>query len=342
MKRHCNLYPKIWHIKNLIKADHKAGKGKKNTYGVKEHEKNRGCNLIALQNTLMEGSYQTSEYSTFMIYEPKEREIFRLPYFPDRITHHAIMNIMEPVWVSTFTSDTYGCIKGRGIHGALKKLKIDLKDVEGTRYCLKMDIRKFYPSVDHNILKKIVRKKIKDSQLLKIIDNIIDSAPGIPIGNYLSQHFGNVYLSPFDHWIKEKKSVKYYYRYVDDIVILSGSKEYLHDVLEEIKNHLFENFALKLKDNFQVFPISSRGIDFVGYRFFHTHILLRKKIKKSFARSMKKNNQQSFASYYGWASHCNSKNLIKKLKNESIPNTHTTSNNRVSLPCDKPLQFQCN
>jgi RNA-directed DNA polymerase len=160
------------------------------------------------------------------------------------------------------------------------------------------------------------------------VDNIINSAPGIPIGNYLSQYFGNVYLNVFDHYIKENKKIKYYYRYVDDIVILHNSKEHLHELLKDIDNFLSENLDLIVKKNHQVFPVESRGIDFVGYKFYHTHVLLRKEIKKSFARAVKKNNPQSLASYYGWAVHCNSNNLLKKLflQNESNSKPISTAN----------------
>lgn len=198
----------------------------------------------------------------------------------------------------------------------MRKIKTDLKNTSQTQYCLKLDIKKFYPSVDNEILKKIVRKKIKDSELLYLIDDIINSAQGIPIGNYLSQYFGNVYLNDFDHWIKEKKRVKYYYRYVDDIVILSATKEQLHTLLTEIQEYLEKNLNLEVKGNYQIFPVAARGIDFVGYRFYHTHTLMRKSIKKAFGKAMKKNNPKSIASYYGWASHCNSKNLLKKLNYE--------------------------
>lgn len=136
---------------------------------------------------LLTGTYVTSKYKTFKIYEPKERIIFSLPYYPDRIIHHAIMNILEPIWVNIFIDNTYSCIKGRGIHKLAKDLKGDLqKDRENTKYCLKLDITKFYPSIDHDILKKIIRKKIKDKLLLVLLDSIIDSAEGVPIGNYLS------------------------------------------------------------------------------------------------------------------------------------------------------------
>lgn len=328
MKRKSNLYEKIISIENLNLADEKARKGKMKSYGVELHDKNRERNIQQLHETLKAGSFKTSEYSVFTIREPKERLIYRLPYFPDRILHHAIMNVLEPIWVSVFTFDSYSCIKNRGIHLAAKKLRKVLKEnPEETTYCLKLDIRKFYPTIDHEILKSIVRRKIKDTQLLNLLDEIIDSADGVPIGNYLSQYMANLYLTYFDHWLKEEKRMKYYFRYADDIVILSDSKTKLHDLLKDIQKYLQENLSLEVKSNWQIFPVESRGIDFIGYVFFHTHVLLRKSIKKNFFRkiSQLKNSisEKEFAiqtaSWWGWAKHCNSKNLIKKIKiNESI------------------------
>ena len=127
-----------------------------------------------------------------------------------------------------FIAHTYACRKNKGIHKAAQDIKKVLrKDVVNTQYCLKLDIKKFYPSIDHEILKSIVRRKIKDTKVLKLLDEIIDSAPGVPIGNYLSQYFANLYLAYFDHWIKECKKIKYYFRYADDIVIFSKNKESL-------------------------------------------------------------------------------------------------------------------
>ena len=182
-KRVSNLYEKIISLDNLRLADEKARKGKLKAYGVRRHDKKREENLLALHETLKSDSFKNSKYDTYIIHEPKEREIFRLPYFPDRIVHHAIMNVLEPIWVSTFTSDTFSCIKERGIHRAMCKVKAAMKDKEGTRYCLKIDIKKFYPSIDHEILKSIVRKKVKCERTLRLLDEIIDSAPGVPIGN---------------------------------------------------------------------------------------------------------------------------------------------------------------
>lgn len=313
MKRIGNIYEQITSIENLLRADEKAQKGKAGQYGVMLHNRNKEGNLLVLQDRLQSKTYRTSAYDIFTIHEPKERIVYRLPFFPDRITHHAIMNVIEPILVSTFTADTYSCIKGRGIHALLCKLKRDLNDTPGTTYCLKFDIKKFYPSVDHNVLKGLLRRKFKDNELLWLLDEIIDSAPGLPIGNYLSQYLANFYLSYFDHWLKEHKRVRYYYRYADDIVILDSRKDRLHPLLHDIKQYL-SDLKLEVKDNHQVFPVDSRGIDFVGYVFRHSHIRIRKRIKQSFARKLAKHpTHPSMASYYGWLSHCNARHLIKKL-----------------------------
>ncbi len=317
MKRLNNLYEQIYSIENLKLADEKARKGKKEQYGVLAHDKNKDANIESLHEMLKEKTYKTSEYTTFMVHEPKERIVYRLPYFPDRITHHAVMNVLEPMFVKVFTADTYSCIKGKGIHAALRSVKKALLDIEGTKYCLKLDIKKFYPSVNHEILKQLLRRKIKDNNLLWLLDEIIDSAEGLPIGNYLSQYLANFYFTYFDHWIKEQKCVKYYFRYADDLVILSPSKPCLHELLSEIRNYLTENLQLTIKGNYQVFPVDARSIDFVGYRFFHTHILLRKSIKQNFARMIaRRKNKKSIASYNGWAKHCSSINLLNKLLHE--------------------------
>jgi RNA-directed DNA polymerase len=327
MKRIGNLYNKVSDLDNLYLAYSKARQGKGKSYGVLHFEKNLNENILQIQKELINETYRTSEYDVFTIHDPKERIIYRLP-FRDRVVHHAIMNVLENIWTSVFISHTYSCIKGKGIHGALKHIKRDLRNQAETKYCLKMDIRKFYPSIDHAILKTIVRKKIKDVKLLSLLDGIIESAPGVPIGNYLSQFLANLYLSYFDHWLKEDKQVKYYYRYADDIVILAETKEYLHGLRTDIETYLLQELNLNLKGNYQVFPVESRGIDFVGYVFYHTHILMRKRIKKNLCKQIAQLNKRKITpqeykikicSRMGWAKHCNSRNLIKTIiKNEEV------------------------
>lgn len=331
MKRKGNLYNQIISVENLTVAAANAQKGKSQQYGVILYNKNPEYNIDQLHETLITKDYKTSQYSTFTIREPKEREIFRLPFYPDRIVHHAIMNVLKPIFVSTFTVDSYSCIEGKGIHAASNNLKKALKDVAGTKYCLKLDIKKFYPNIDHGILKTLLRKKIKDQDLLNLLEEIIDSAPGVPIGNYLSQYFANFYLTYFDHWIKEQKAVKYYFRYADDIVILMDNKEDLHRILSEIKEYLSTNLKLTVKGNYQVFEVDDRGIDFVGYVHFHGYTLLRKSIKQRLARALWKNKpSESINAYLGWILHCDSNHLTKKLKiNEKFLRLKYKARNRA-------------
>lgn len=322
MKRYNNLFDKIVSLDNLYLADKKARRNKSHRKDIIEFDKNKDELLLQLQKQLIEGKYVTSEYHTFIIKEPKERIIFKLPYYPDRIVHHAIMNTLEPIWCSIFINNTYSCIKKRGIHKALKDVRLALKDKQNTIYCLKLDIRKFYPSIDHDILKQIIIKKIKDTKLLDLLDGIIDSVEGVPIGNYLSQFFANLYLSYFDHWLKEDKAVKYYFRYADDMVMLHSDKEYLRQLLDEIREQL-GTLKLEIKSNYQIFRVEDRSISFVGYRIYHDYTLIRKNIKHKMCKKVAAMNKlkhmtysgyrQQVCSHIGWMKHCNGINLLKKI-----------------------------
>jgi hypothetical protein len=286
--------------------------------------------LNSLQQMLINKTYATSEYKTFVKHDgAKEREIFKLPYFPDRICQWAILQVIEPILINNFTDDTYSAIPGKGIHAAYSKMKRAVQtDVKGCQYCLKLDVRKYYPSIDHNILKEKFRRLFKDPELLWLLDEIIDSTPGetgIPIGNYISQYAGNFYLSSFDHWIKEEKRVKHYFRYMDDIVIFADSKEKLHALRKEIALYFRTNLKLEIKDNWQVFPSFVRGIDFVGYRTFLNYSLLRKSTCKQFKSKMLTIRKKvvngiemtysewcAINSYKGWLIHCDSHRLSQK------------------------------
>ena len=323
MKRYGNLYERICSIDNLREAFENASIGKRNRSDVLEYGKNLEANLEELRRELLSHTYKTSDYHIFTLYEPKERIIYKLP-FRDRVVHWAIMLLIEPIWTRNFTRDTYACVKGRGIHPLLNKLRRDLQDdPEGTAYCLKLDVRKFYPSINHEILKEVIRQKIKDPELLWLLDGIIDSADtGVPIGNYLSQFFANLYLSELDHLLKESYGVRYYYRYADDIVLLADNKEKLHGWLVAINDYLNDYRRLSIKKNYQVYPVESRGGDFIGYVSYHTHVLARKKNKKALCRKVARLRKRGLpddeirlqvASEMGFMSHCNSNNLLKIL-----------------------------
>jgi RNA-directed DNA polymerase len=302
---------------NLVLAERKARRGKRHQYGVKLFDRNKEANLLALHRMLMDGTYRTSAYKTFIIKDPKEREVFKLPYFPDRIAHHAYMNKLEDMFVRNFTADTYSCIKGRGIYLATNKLKKALRDIPGTTHYLQMDIRKFYQNIDHGEMKKMLLRKIKDRRVIRFQEEIIDSAPGLPIGNLLSQYWANYYLSGLDHLIKEKLGVERYFRYADDMVILHHDKKYLHRIAHEIRHHLEQELKLKLK-RWRIAPVHT-GLNFLGYIFRHQYIKLRKRTKRNLIRTVRYNpNRQSLASYNGWLSFGNCNTLRRKYLHETV------------------------
>lgn len=326
MKRIGNLYDKIISIENLVEADRNARKGKKNKIGVIIHDRNKEENIKKLHEILKAGTFKTSKYNIFKIQDPKEREIFCLPYYPDRIVHWAIMLQLESIWTSIFTTDTYACIKDRGMHGAAKKLDHVMKtDHENTKYCLKIDIKKYFPSINQDTAIKLIEKKIKCKKTISLLNEILHSTEkGLPIGNYISQYVSNVYLAYFDHWVKETLKVKYYFRYCDDMVFLSNTKENLWVIFGKISEYLKDNLSLVIKDNYQVFPTNKRGIDFVGYVFHPEKTALRKSIKKNMmrkhltlARIDKKGIEykKQIAPYIGWVSQpfSDTKNLYRIL-----------------------------
>lgn len=390
MKGTGDLFVKICDMENLRKAHIHAKRGKGWYKEVKQVEKNLDGYLRRLQESLIEHTYQTSPYETFEKKEGnKVREIYKLPYYPDRICQWAILQVIEPYLLKTMTKDTYSAIPKRGIQPIINQLRgyekvvkkdgkvvkkywvpsIMLSDPEGTKYCLKLDVRKYYPSIVHDVLKARLRRLFKDKDLIWLLDEIIDSIStcpateenieilqrlgvlvniivdddgrefvdgvGIPIGNYVSQYDGNFNLSPLDHWLKEVKGVKYYFRYMDDMVIFGSSKEELHKLKREIDEFMAENLKQVIKHNWQVFPSKVRGIDFVGYRFFGEYTLLRKSTCKNLKKKMlrisekRENNESvtysewcSFNSYTGLLKHCDSYRLYQKYVAPNVEYMH--------------------
>ena len=390
MQKTDDLFSKICDMANLRTAYKNARKGKGWYKEVIEVERDLDRFLNELRDSLLRHEYKTSPYKVFTKIEGnKEREIYKLPFYPDRICQWAILQVIEPFLLKNFTKDTYSAIPKRGakpiidaLRGHEKVVKKDGKvvfrkwipsilvsDPEGTAYCLKLDIRKYYPTIVHDVLKAKYRELFKDKELIWILDEIIDSIStcpateenieilqrlgvcvnliiddngrefiegvGIPIGNYVSQYDGNFNLSALDHWLKEVKGVKYYFRYMDDMVIFGSSKEELHRLKIEIDAFLAENLKQVVKHNWQVFPSKVRGIDFVGYRFFGEYTLLRKSTCKTLKRKMlafsakRENNVSptfsewcSFNSYKGWLKHCDSYRLYQKYVQPNVEYMH--------------------
>jgi hypothetical protein len=326
MKRYGYLYGAITDYNNIVLAHKKAKQGKSYYEEVQLIDQEPTKYFEAIQAMLIDKTFRTSPYRTKMIHEPKERIIYKLPYYPDRIVHHAIMNVLQPIWDTIFIEDLYSAIPGRGLHEGTIKLRKWLHNKEATRYCLKFDIAQYYPSVSHDILFGLIARKIKCRDTLWLLEGIVRSPGGtanIPIGNYLSQYFGNIYLNYFDHWLKEEHRVRYYMRYGDDGIILNGSKQRLNDLLYDINIYLEDELALTLNNKTQLFKVDGRGIDFLGYRCFRDYTLLRKSSANRFKKKVgfiERNSKvlppqhiiSSVMSYCGWIDWCNGHNLLER------------------------------
>jgi retron-type reverse transcriptase len=292
MKRYGNLYPQIINFENILLAAKKAQKGKRFQEKVLQFNYHLETELNQIQQELISKTYQPGNYKTFYIKEPKWRMISAAPY-RDRVVHHALCNILVSLIEPTFINQSYANRVGYGTHKALKQFT---QFARSSRYVLQCDIRKYFPSIDHEILKQLIRKKIKCSDTLWLIDTIINNSNpqetiieyfsgdnlitpverkrGLPIGNLTSQFFANVYLNPFDHFIKEELKIQKYLRYVDDFALFSDDKNHLKEARIALENYL-ENLRLKIHPiKSQLFE-TEHGASFLGFRIFKDHIKVR-------------------------------------------------------------------
>lgn len=321
MKRYGYLIEQVIEESNLLEAFHIVMRGKKRTRTVRHFKKNRDAILQEISEEIKTGRYAPSGFREFTVMENgKLRDIQSLP-FKDRIALHAIMAVLNKALGGMLIRDTYASLPNRGIHDGLNRIRMALKDAPGTRYCLKLDLKKFYHNVDQDILIERLGRKIKDRMMLDTLVRIIRSfGPGLAIGYHSSQLLGNFYLCLLDHFVKYDLRVKHYFRYCDDIVILAPTKEYLHGVLGKMREVIEGQLHLTVKKNYQIFPVESRGIDFLGYVILHNYVLVRKHIKQRVARRLHKVKSRKrryvvLASFWGWIKHCNGKHLFFKFTN---------------------------
>ncbi|MBI3144879.1 MAG: group II intron reverse transcriptase domain-containing protein [Pseudogulbenkiania sp.] len=300
-KTYNNLFARIYDFENLHHAYLKARQGKRQHREVLRFEMDLEGNLIQMQNELIWGMYRTGTYRLFNVYEPKQRVVAALP-FRDRVVQHAIVAVIEPIWEARFIHDSYACRPGKGTHAGADRAQDFLRRVQrqhGRVYALKADIGKFFASIDHGILKQLIRRRIACARTLELLDEIIDStadegalAPvGLPIGNLTSQLFANVYLHHLDDYAKHALRERCYCRYMDDFIIVHHDKQYLHRVRADIEDWLWRELRLRTNRKTQVFPVAvrnGRALDFLGYRIYPTHRRLRvdsiKRIKTKLRR----------------------------------------------------------
>jgi RNA-directed DNA polymerase len=332
MKTFKHLYPRIYDFENLYLAFHKARRGKRRRPDVAAFEMNLELELPRLQDELASQSYHPSPYNHFTIYEGKPRRISAAP-FRDRVVHHALCNVIEPIWEARFIHDSYACRKVKGTHAALDRATYFARRY---RYVLQGDIVQFFPSVDHAILRDLLARRVACSPTLCLIERIIASGAGIhdaayemqwfpgddllaasrprglPIGNQTSQFWANVYLHELDRFVKQSLRCPAYLRYCDDFLLLADDKPTLHHWRQEIETFLI---SLRLKLHARkttVYPVTS-GIPFLGFRVYPTHRRLQRSNGLRFQRRLRKllaryqagsiSLAEMNASVQGWVAH---------------------------------------
>jgi len=332
MQTYNNLYPEIYSIKNLVIAWRKARKGKTKRAYVLEFEKNLGKNIKSIHEELKTKTYSPKPLKTFILRDPKTRKISK-SHFRDRIAHHAITNVLEPIFEKMFIEDNCACRKNKGTLFALDRFKKFqrkvTKNLSSYGCCLKADIKHYFKEIDHKILLQIIKKKVKDLDVLELIEKILKNnvsdnlkGKGMPLGNITSQFLANVYLNEFDYFVKHELKVKFYIRYVDDFVLLDSSREQLIIRFGAIEQFLNENLKLELNKDKSKIIYLSKGVDFVGFRnFYHFRLLRKRNIRKiHYKIKQLKNNKisrekfkETFEGWSAYAKWANSYRLRERL-----------------------------
>lgn len=324
-----NIYPSVYAFDALHRAYLRARRGKRHTAEVLRFERDLEGELIQLQNELIWRTYRTGPYHTFYVHEPKRRLVAALP-FRDRVVQHALIEQLEPIYEARYIHDSYACRRGKGAHAGADRLQYWMRVLQrnhGRIYALKADIRQYFASIDHDVLKRILARKIGCQATLDMCFEIIDSwSPGLPIGNLTSQLWANVYLNELDQFAKHELKARHYLRYMDDFCILHPDKTELHRMRRALGRFLADELKLQLNSKTQVFPVGPRAVDFLGYRIWPTHRKLRKRSIVRMARNLKRLQQlyaggriglaavqRHLASWLGHAQHADSYRTRKRL-----------------------------
>ncbi len=292
MKRATSLFNQIVSYENVRLAWLKARKGKSSKPVVRNFYKNVNANLEKVQKNLKSNPPVLSSYTQFTIFDPKERVISVVP-FVDRVMHHAIMNVLEPVFERQFIFHTYACRKGKGSH---KAINYAFRKARTHKYFLKLDVRKYFDNIDHIVLKKLLSKIIKDVDCLNLLFALIDSygcsvdGKGLPIGNLTSQFFANYYLSLLDHYVLEQLKPCGYVRYMDDFLLFDDSKEKLKIFLTQIESFCKNELLLELKP--PVLGNCKKGASFLGYLIKSDSVKLTQKSRKRKLTKLKRLNYE--------------------------------------------------
>ncbi len=311
MKTINNIFHQVSSFENIHLAYLKARKDKRYKKDVLIFSFDLEENLLKLRKELIYDQYLPGGYREFIVHDSKKR-LIKAPLFKDRVIHHALCNIIEPIFDRSFIFDSYACRKGKGSHQAARRAQVFMRK-SGTPYYLKKDISKYFDSINHEILLSLIERKVKDKGVIRLIESIIHSSDsgkegvGIPIGNLTSQLFANIYLDCFDQFVKHSLRSSMYLRYMDDFIFF-GTKKDLQEISEQVDLFLIQELLLKINPKKDIIGPSNKGLDFVGYVIFIDHILLRKSTVKRFLK--KRGDPTAFRAY---AKHADSYSLSKSL-----------------------------
>lgn len=350
-----NIFDQIFSMENLYAAYEDAARGRRYHGDVLSYSFDTWTKLKKLRERIYSGEYTIDRYYIFYVFEPKKRMIMSIS-FEHRIVQWAIYRVLNPIFANGYIEDSYGCIPGRGALGAMQRLHrwvsyVSLK--ESDWHYLKLDVSKYFYRISHRVLKKVLRKKVQDARLPKMLDGIIDcdhtpfglppgKSPGevpledrlydvgMPIGNLLSQMFANLYLNELDQYCKRELGIKHYVRYMDDIIILSDDKAQLRKWREQIRAFLKERLELDLNEKTCIRPIG-QGIEFVGYRVWPNRVQLRKSTTLRMKRSLRgvmdaysrgdmsmERATDTLTCYLGMLGHTDSQRLEEKILEDFV------------------------
>lgn len=314
-----HTYNDIISVENLLEAWGEFQKGKKKKEDVMEFKRNFMTNIFSIHNDLKNKTYTHGMYEHFVICDPKRRDIHKA-LVRDRLLHHALYRKLYPFFDRTFIADSYSCRDNKGTHRAMRRFDVFARKESNnhtkTVWILKCDIRKFFASINHKILIGILRSKMEDEDILKLLENIIGSFDsgingiGLPLGNLTSQLLVNIYMNEFDQYVKHTLKVKYYIRYADDFVFMSKDRNYLEVVSQKVEDFLTHKLKLTLHPDKVFIKTLASGVDFLGWVHFPQHKVLRTVTKKKMLRKVSEKNATS---YLGLLSHGNGYGLSKKI-----------------------------
>ena len=321
-KKHRNLIERIACEKNLRRAYLQTARGKRRTFGYLEFKEYAELNLALLGQEILNGSYLPGKPREFLIHEPKPRLISAIP-FRDRVAQHALVNVIGPIFEATLLPRTYACRKDMGTHAAVISLQSEMRKMGTPLYALKTDFAKYFSSIDRGVLHRLIAKKISCAATLRLISSIVPpTGCGLPIGALTSQLFANVYGGQVDRLIHCGLGERHWYRYMDDIVVLGKDLDRLRSIKRELEELAYLELGLRLS-RWSLFPVS-RGVNFLGYRIWPTHKLLRKssairarrRLRVLRAHDDAEALQAFSAAWSGHAQWADSHNLLRSLSLE--------------------------